>query len=64
MNRVMLARSPIAAWQRFIAKPLEELRAIPYDLDLCDSPEAEVRAGNQALEQLARRLMGARGIAR
>jgi hypothetical protein len=63
MNRVMLARSSIAAWQKFIAQPLEELRAIYPDLDLCDSPEAEVRAGNKALEQLGRRLMSARGIA-
>ena len=57
MNRAMLARSPIAAWERFLGRPMEELGAIRADLDLCDSPEEEVRAGNQALQQLVRRLI-------
>jgi hypothetical protein len=63
MNRVMMARSPIVAWEKFTGMPLDELRVIPHDLDLCDSTDAEVRTGNETIKQLARRLMGARGIA-
>ncbi len=43
MNCAMRARSPNAAWSRFIGQPLSELRHIDETLDLVDGADADVR---------------------
>jgi hypothetical protein len=62
MNCAMRARSPNAAWSRFLDQPLLELRQIPDTLDLVDGADSEVRAGYDALTRLARRLLSQSGL--
>ena len=58
----MRARSTLVGWDRFTGRPLADLQQISYDLDLIDGSDGDVRAGNQALERLARPFMASKGI--
>lgn len=62
MNCAMRARSSNAAWSKFLGQPLPELREIPDTLDLVDGADAGVRAGYDALNRLARRLLSQSGL--
>jgi hypothetical protein len=56
MNSAMRARSSVEAWSHFTEKPLPELDDIPPDLDLIDSPQAEIDRGMISFERLIRRI--------
>lgn len=62
INSAMRARSPRAGWEPFVDTPLQELAAIPEDLDLIDGPETEVLGALNELEQITRRVAAAKGL--
>jgi len=62
MNCAMKARSSNAAWRRSMGQPILELAEIPIQLDLVDEPDANVRAGHNALSELARPLLARKGL--
>jgi hypothetical protein len=62
MNSAMRARSSRKAWAHFIGKPLPELEAVPYSLDLLDSPDSLVEMGLAALGRLTERMTAVKGL--
>jgi hypothetical protein len=63
VNGPMGARSSRAAWSQFIGRPLPELAAVPMDVDLIDSSDAEYHEARKSLEKCYRKLTAVTGIA-
>jgi len=62
MNKAMLARSKREAWQPFLDIPLDELAAVPTQVDLIDSSNEEYIAAREALRSVYERLTNATWI--